>query len=361
MHYLLPVLCVMALLMPQARAEDNLREVQNVIIYKEDGMFGGWPANNGIWSWGDEIVVGFIVGDFDPEATGHKIGSAPKRHKYARSLDGGETWTVTPAPYQDELGREPEPQPSPGGFDFTHPDFALKFRYVSAGRGFSWFYVSMDRCHTWEGPFSYPTFDRPIISARTDYLVNGPDDLMAFITSGKDNNQEGRVFMTRTRDGGANWTFETWIGPEPDGFSIMPTTVRLSENEIYTGLRRKEGDTHWIDGYLSEDNGDTWTLVNRPAESTGGSYGNPGSMLELEDGRLAIAYGYRSQPYGMRARLSEDRGRTWGEEIILRDDAGSWDLGYPRTVQRPDGKLVTIYYYNDEDQERYIAATIWEP
>jgi hypothetical protein len=63
----------------------------------------------------------------------------------------------------------------------------------------------------------------------------------------------------------------------------------------------------------------------------------------------------------MRARLSEDNGRRWGEEIILRDDAGGWDLGYPRTVQRSDGKIVTIYYHNDRpDQERYIAATIWE-
>ncbi len=64
----------------------------------------------------------------------------------------------------------------------------------------------------------------------------------------------------------------------------------------------------------------------------------------------------------MRARLSKDNGRTWGEEIVLRDDGGCWDLGYPRTVQRKDGKIVTIYYFNDDrDKERYIAATIWDP
>jgi len=43
-------------------------------------------------------------------------------------------------------------------------------------------------------------------------------------------------------------------------------------------------------------------------------------------------------------------------------NGGCWDLGYPRTVQRPDGKLVTMYYFNDDPQrERYIAATIWDP
>ena len=32
------------------------------------------------------------------------------------------------------------------------------------------------------------------------------------------------------------------------------------------------------------------------------------------------------------------------------------------SVQRPDGKIVTVYYYNDRSAvERYIAATIWDP
>ena len=78
--------------------------------------------------------------------------------------------------------------------------------------------------------------------------------------------------------------------------------------------------------------------------------------------RLVLTYGFRSAPYGIRARMSRDQGFTWRPEIILRDDAGTWDLGYPRTVQRADGKIVTIYYFNDhKDQERYIAATIWDP
>ena len=51
---------------------------------------------------------------------------------------------------------------------------------------------------------------------------------------------------------------------------------------------------------------------------------------------------------------------TWGEEIVLRDDGGSPDLGYPRTVQRPDGTIITVYYFNDRPGgEAYIAATLW--
>jgi hypothetical protein len=75
-----------------------------------------------------------------------------------------------------------------------------------------------------------------------------------------------------------------------------------------------------------------------------------------------ITYGYRLAPYGIRARISGDQGKSWGNEIILRDDGGSWDLGYTRTVQRTDGKLVTVYYFNTASSaERFIGATIWQP
>ncbi len=71
--------------------------------------------------------------------------------------------------------------------------------------------------------------------------------------------------------------------------------------------------------------------------------GNPPTLTRLLDGRLCITYGYRAKPFGMRARLSSDSGSSWGEEIVLRDDAGNHDIGYPRTVQRPDGTIVTLW------------------
>jgi len=118
---------------------------------------------------------------------------------------------------------------------------------------------------------------------------------------------------------------------------------------------------NWIDLYASEDNGATWRYLNRPVADTGQG-GNPAALTKLRDGRLCLTYGYRAEPYGLRAKLSADEGLTWGEAIILRADGGNHDLGYPRTVQRPDGGLVTVYYFNDRpDGERYIAATLWQP
>ena len=41
--------------------------------------------------------------------------------------------------------------------------------------------------------------------------------------------------------------------------------------------------------------------------------GNPPAMIELRDGRICLLYGYRAEPYSIRAVLSGDRGRTWSE------------------------------------------------
>ena len=60
-----------------------------------------------------------------------------------------------------------------------------------------------------------------------------------------------------------------------------------------------------------------------------------------------------------------DEGRSWGEWILLREDAGTGDIGYPRTVLTPSGQLVTAYYYADEADgpraERYVGCTVWTP
>lgn len=351
-------------------------ETENSKIYYEPGRFGGWPANHGIWSWGDEILVGYSRGWYKDLGTSHHIDrQKPEEHWLARSLDGGETWSLEhPAekgfliPRGDSLhGIEtpglaiPPLQDCPGGIDFTHPDFAMTLRMESADSGTSRFSYSYDRGHTWEGPFRLPDFGAPGTAARTDYIVNGPQDCMIFLTAAKADNKEGRPLIAQTTDGGKTWERVAWIGPEPEGFSIMPSSVRLSDTEIYVALRRREGDRRWMGASRSWDNGKTWGNTTDPVPDLG--IGNPPSVVRLQDGRLCIAYGYRAEPFGIHARISEDGGHTWGETIVLRADGLSRDVGYPRMVQRPDGKLVTVYYYCDPETgpERYIGATIWSP
>src|SRR5205085_4881331 len=71
-------------------------DIKHVTVYDKPGRFGGWPANHRIWSWGDEILVGFSAGyhkDLGPDR--HNIDhDKPEEHLLARSRDGGLTWTI---------------------------------------------------------------------------------------------------------------------------------------------------------------------------------------------------------------------------------------------------------------------------
>jgi hypothetical protein len=140
---------VVTALSPLARGEDpapvpgdavGQRVVKNLEMYHEAGRFAGWPANHGARSLGNEILVGFEVGHFRKTRVGHAIDyEKPAEHVLARSLDGGETWTLERPPGLRpppgvKVGRIPTGpggQPvtdCPGGIDFTHPGFALTAR-----------------------------------------------------------------------------------------------------------------------------------------------------------------------------------------------------------------------------------------
>lgn len=350
-------------------------DVEHVVVYRQSGRFGGWPANHGMWNWGDELLVGFSAGYFkDNGPDRHAIDhDKPEEHLLARSLDGGRSWAIENPAQQGALvprgkalhgtelpGVVDRPWTDcPGGIDFAHPDFAMTLRMSDNNGGQSRFYYSTDRGHHWQGPFKFPLLGQSGISARTDYLVNGRQDCLVFLTASKSTGGEGRPLCARTTDGGKTWNFVSFIAPKPPGYSIMPSTVRVGQHGLLSAVRVRDGERSWLEAYFSPDDGRQWLLRSKPADT---GEGNPAAMLRLGEGRICITYGVRAEPFGMRARLSADDGRTWGEEITLRSDGGGRDLGYPRSVQRPDGKVVTVYYFNDDPRKtRYIAATIWDP
>ncbi len=358
-----------------AFAGEPAKPVKHVRVYSRAGRYGGWPANHGIWSWGNEIVVGFSAAYYqwlNPDQHPYDR-SKPEEPYLARSLDGGETWNIEPAPALVP----PEGMytaSGPGGqagdlsepIDFTNPGFCMALRMTQGQKGHSWYFYSYDRGKSWKGPINFPMLGQTDIMARTDYIVNGKRDAMVFLTGAKSSGGEGRPFLARTMDGGLTWKFTAWIAPDPGaGFSIMPSSARLSPAEIVTAIRHEDSKRkgpNWIDAYVTRDDGQNWQYLSRPAPDTGDKSGNPPSLIKLRDGRLAITYGHRAPPFEMRARLSSDGGKTWGQDIVLRGDGGAWDIGYSRTVQRADGKIVTAYYWATAPQkERTIEATIWDP
>lgn len=384
---LLFLICSLFLSSCQQKKQNSIKHVE---IFYEPGRFGGWPANHGIWNWDNEILVGFGKGYYkNLGLERHNIDrERPEEHLFARSLDGGETWEIED-PSKDGVmiargqalhGIEPEPEKLKPitelkePMDFSNPDFVLKFWMLSSSSGPSIFYYSNDKGHSWKGPFSMEVGSLTKIAARVDYIIEDNNSCLAFFTTAKADDSEGRVFTARTDDGGLSWQFVSWVGKElENGFRIMPSTVQTSENELLLTSRvriesenMKELSTaensknRYIDSWLSSDNGKNWKYLGKPVNNLG--EGNPPSLIKLQDGRLCLTYGFRAAPFAICAKISNDKGRTWGEEITLRDDGAGRDIGYVRSVQRPDGMVISIYYFQDNEKpERYIAGTIWDP
>jgi hypothetical protein len=227
--------------------------LEHVVVFGESDKFAAWPANNGVWSWGNEILVGLSYGTYKVK-DGHDI-ERPQFNVLSRSTDGGRTWkTEDPDNF---AGDDVEPKPSPGGINFAHPDFAMRV-------GDDKFFISYDRGKNWQGPYLFGDFGLPRseltdITSRTDYIVNGPQDCFIFTSARKpDKFGTDRAFCMRTTDGGKTFKFVSWIVPPDDPHrAVMPSTVRITEKKLVTAIRRRAypKDEAWVDAYISNDNG----------------------------------------------------------------------------------------------------------
>lgn len=360
--------------------------MKHITIFRDPGWFAAWPHNGGLWQFADgEVAAGFLRArcDYSPSAVSHRqVDFGSGEHVIYRSRDSGWTWPeeesslVYTRPAFDEIlsaarvGNLPAPGISfdplsdgyclLGGFGMPKPD----------SPHISWTMVSTDRGRTWQPPARLPrglvsvnpfTF----LSCRPNAIVR-PDGLLllfAYGSRGASNENQAHPIVYGSRDGGVSWGILSEIpleGPPIMGIQAWP--VFLEDGTLLVSVRRQyDGLTAYTEIYASTDGGLRWHARSRVND-----WGAPATLVRLPDGRVLCVYGFRRAPYGIRARISADGGCTWQKEIILRDDGGSWDLGYPQTVVRPDGTLLTVYYFNDADDPiqqdggvRYIAATLW--
>ncbi len=93
-----------------------------------------------------------------------------------------------------------------------------------------------------------------------------------------------------------------------------------------------------------------------------GFMGHPLHALRLRDNRVLLTYGYRHAPLGIRARIlnAECSDFSTASEIVLRDDGGTSDLGYPWSVQLDDHRVLVVYYFNVGREIQHIAGTVLE-
>lgn len=153
--------------------------------------------------------------------------------------------------------------------------------------------------------------------------------------------QYRRLFIVRSRDGGATWSAPLLVAEAPGQEFEEPAPLLLAGGRVLMLLR--DNGSRILHSVWSDDGGESWTAP-RPT----GIAAYPAHLLALPDGRIACVAGRRQPPFGIVLHLSSDGGESWGSAPLpLVDDLPTKDLGYPTAALRRNGDLHVIYYAQD--------------
>ncbi len=169
------------------------------------------------------------------------------------------------------------------------------------------------------------------------------------------------VYCVRSTDGGETWDLVQMAdgrhSPTDQGFTETFPIIH-SDGDMFVMLRTELG-THAY-SVSSSDGGRTWT---QPARTP--ILAKHPLPTALRDGTVVCSYQRRfAQPFGVRARFTSDRGQTWSEETVLRDDIPISDgLTGPNSVEFSDGTLFTSFgakKYDDQGREwPFVGGCHW--
>ena len=197
---------------------------------------------------------------------------------------------------------------------------------------------SRDAGVTWEAsqPLNYTPMEKHSAYGRIPTLDDGTM-LLPIYGSAIEETDRTRdcAYILRSHDNGQTWGQPTLIAAGYNETGL----IALPNGDLVAAMR--SGDQRALLAVSrSADGGTTWTepiLVTNARE-------HPADLTLLSNGWIILFFGVRHEPFGVQAIISKDNGRTWDEQrLIICDDLGDNDLGYPSTVKLDD-QLVTAYY-----------------
>jgi len=365
------------------------------VVHRDDGEFCGWPFYCGLWKVaGGDVVAGFkripatYAGGGEISHTRLTVGQG--KLVLIRSRDDGATWDPGSLQPVFDLADDAARIRRDGGesyagqapLDFLDPDVLVMAGALPAllkPDSRAWLRASADGGRTWREPILLPLDGLANLTAHGPPTVRADGMALLGVSTTSADGWTNRPLIYASPDG-IHWHFLSFVTPAVDGGSaesdragpvifgairhFYTRPLALRDGRILASVRfqREATGVMWTDVFESDDGARTWRFLSRVND-----WGAPGDLVETHDGRVVCVYGYRLAPPGIRARVSDDGGRTWGRERILRDDGGSWDLGYPRVIETAPGTLLTVYYMNRRDDPiqmnggvRHIARTIFQ-
>jgi Neuraminidase (sialidase) len=193
-----------------------------------------------------------------------------------------------------------------------------------------------------------------------DILTDGDGSLRVLAYAQSLDKETNKVSMFRSEDDGRTWALMSFIS---DGKNVAEVPTGHNETAflhlgggkwIAAARRWRAGQA--MDLFRSADDGKTWEYRGQLTKDSQ----HPGHLLRLKNGNILLTYGNRIKgQYGVAARISDDEGKNWKDEIIVIDDLTSGDSGYPSSTQLPDGRIMTAYYsVGVPSHQRYHMGTV---
>jgi hypothetical protein len=371
----------------------QIHSVDHAVVYRREDEFNGWPHIRGFWNLGGgELVQNFnsvphVYSTVEAISHNRLYNAEGRKMVTIRSRDYGRTWDSAGAVFNAYERRAPGTENAAtladlGPIDYFDPAVLLSNSSVDFAHpeARTFVRISRDRGRSWSPDLPLPLDGLHSLSGLNSSLVRPDGTVLLFLFEVGPSGFDRHPLVYALPPRGEDFHFLSFVTPKTDPYGaadgdysgtlrfgghrwFYPRGYLLANGRMLCVLRcqRDPRGDMWTEVFASDDGGLTWEFLSRVND-----FGAPGSLVVKRDGRLVMVYGYRLMPSGIRAKVSEDGGATWGPELIVRDDGGSWDLGYPNAWETEDGKVGVIYYFNSGAERvnvdggvRHIARSIF--
>lgn len=365
--------------------KSTVKKVKDIVIYQDDQYYAAFPSV--IKKPDGELYLAFrrapnrkVFGE------SHSNHVDPNSYLVAVRSKDGYNWTKEPELlYAHAFGGSQDPcllQLKNGdiicasyGWAFLREDqrkaenSQKEREFKTGGATFlGGYYVrSKDGAKSWQGPYYPPVVPQelnvsPLGNSIPAYnrgaLYEGKNGRLFWVVAAHIAQNPGRTgnFLLTSDDQGQTWEYQSEVATDQKVAFNEASVYETPKGDIVAFLRTA-GYEDQACVARSTDGGKTF----QPWQSMGFK-GHPMQALRLPDNRVLLVYGYRHKPYGIRARIlnAECTDFATAEEIILREDGGNSDIGYPWAVQLSSKEVLVTYYYNLDNGTRHIAGTVIE-